>query len=294
LDLPCLPPVARPKKPTIPLPAGACDAHFHIFGPPEKFPYAEGRAYTPPAAPLEAVLAMHAALGISHGVAIQGNAHGTDNTAMLDAISREPKRLRGVAIVPPTVTDAELKRMAGLGVKALRFHHMAGPIKATFSALGIPAFLELAPRMADLGLHLQLMMDADELEVVMPRIKAWKLPVVIDHMGSTHAAAGTSAPGYQALRKYLAEGKIWVKLSGTYRASKQYPDYADARPLHEGLLQANPDQVLWGTDWPHPRLGADMPDDGHLVDLLQAWTPDAALRKKILVDNPARLYGFGE
>lgn len=290
--LPCLPPVAQPKRPALPAPAGACDAHFHIFGPSERFPFSATRAYTPQDAPLEDALAVHEALGIERGVVVQGNAHGTDNSAMIDAVRRAKGRLRGVGIVPADTPAAEIRRMAEAGVCALRFHHIAGDMKATFSPLGIEAFLKLAPVMADLDLHLQIMLDAAELPAVMPRLEGWKRPIVLDHYALAPASEGVSGAGFQALRRYLSEGRLWVKLSAAYRISDRYPDYDDVRPLHEALLEANPDQLLWGSDWPHPRLAANMPDDGHLLDLFNAWTPEA-LRRTILVENPARLYRFG-
>lgn len=290
MDLPCLPPHPAPAKPAVSTPAGACDTHFHLFGPASRFPYAPGRSYTPADAPLEALLRLHDTLGMTHGVVVQGNAHGTDNSALLDALKREPRRLRGGAIVKDTIPHAELKRMADSGVRALRFHHM--PTGKGYSALGLKAFAAFAPRMAELGLHVQFMMDANALADALPCFANWRLPIVIDHMGNIDAARGANQPGVQLMCTLLAEGRIWVKLSGAYRISKRYPDYPDAHPVHEALVTANPDQVVWGTDWPHPRLDKDMPDDGHLLDLFNAWTPDAALRKKILVDNPARLYGF--
>lgn len=293
MDPGCLPAHPNPKKPELPTPPGACDTHFHLFGPVSRFPYAHGRAYTPPEAPLEAALRLHELLGFQRGVVVQGNAHGTDNSALLDALKREPKRLRGSAIVPDTTGAAELKRMADAGVRALRFHHVSGAAKSKFSSIGIQAFEKLAPAMADLGLHMQMLIDSRDLPEVMPSFKNWKLPIVIDHLGQTAATQGINNPGFQAMRSLLAEGKIWVKLSGAYRISARFPDYPDARPFHDGLVAANPDQVVWGTDWPHPRLSEDMPDDGRLLDLFNAWTPDAALRRKILVENPARLYGFG-
>ncbi|MDH3288302.1 MAG: amidohydrolase family protein [Betaproteobacteria bacterium] len=272
-------------------PKQACDAHFHIFGPVSRFPYSPARAYTPPEAPLEALLAMHARLGFARGVVVQGNAHGTDNSALLDALEREPKRLRAVAIVKEDTERRELERMALAGVRALRFHHQPRQ-GGTYSSLGFAAFEKLAPHMAELGLHVQFFMDARGLPDLMPLLKGWNLPVVLDHFGSTKAAEGTAAPGFQTLRRFLSEGRIWVKISGAYRASEQYPDYADARALHEALIAANPDQLLWGTDWPHPRLEKNMPDTGHLLDLFNAWTPDSGVRHKILAENPARLYGF--
>jgi 2-pyrone-4,6-dicarboxylate lactonase len=290
MDLPCLPPIAATRPPAISSPADACDTHFHILGPTTKFPFAEERAFTPEDAPLEAAFGMHDALGMTRGVVVQCNPHGTDNRAILDALQREPERLRGTAIVKADTGRDELKRMADAGIRALRFHHMPG--SARFSAQGMQSFAKLAPLMADLGLHAQFMMDANALDSALPFFKDWKLPVVIDHMGNVDASLGTGQPGVQQLCRLLAEGRIWVKVSAAYRISRRYPDYDDTRAIHQALARANPEQILWGSDWPHTRLEKDMPEDGHLLDLFNAWTADAELRRKILVDNPARLYGF--
>jgi predicted TIM-barrel fold metal-dependent hydrolase len=288
--LPCMPPVTDTRAPKIPTPPGGCDTHFHIFGPVAKFPFAEGRSYTPPDAPLEKLLKMLDALGMRYGVAVQAHPYATDNSVVLDALRREPKRLRATAIVKPDTGRDEIKRMADLGVKSLRFHHV--PHGVGFSPLGMGSFEKLAPIMADLGLNAQFMMDANELDQVMHYFRDWKLPVVLDHMGNIDATLGVNQPGVQAMCRLLAEGRIWVKVSGAYRISTKYPDYDDARAIHEALVSANPEQIIWGTDWPHPRLDKDMPEDGHLLDLFNEWTPDVRLRKKILVDNPAKLYGF--
>lgn len=290
MEIPCPPPHSDPKKPDIPTPPRACDSHFHLFGPAAKFPFAPERAYTPPDAPLEALLALHATLGFDRGVVIQGNAHGTDNSVLFDALAREPRRLRAVAIVRDDITTAELKGMADAGVQALRFHHMPG--SRGFRSHGLESFAALAPRMADLGLHVQFMMDVNALHDSLPYFADWRLPIVIDHMGNIDASRGVKQEGFQLLCRLLAEGELWVKVSGAYRISKRYPDYPDARPFHEALVEANPEQLVWGSDWPHPRLEEDMPDDGHLLDLFNAWTPNAATRRKILIDNPARLYRF--
>lgn len=288
--LPCMPPVADTRAPKIPTPAGGCDTHFHIFGPSDKFPFAPERSYTPPDAPLEKLLKMLDALGMRYGVAVQAHPYATDNRVMLDAVQRSGGRLRGTAIVKPDTTRDEIRRMADIGVKSLRFHHV--PHGVGFSPLGMGSFEKLSPIMADLGLNAQFMMDANELDQVMPYFKDWKLPIVLDHMGNIDAALGPQQPGVQAMCRLLAEGRIWVKVSGAYRISTKYPDYEDARAIHEALVGANPEQIIWGTDWPHPRLDRDMPEDGHLLDLFNEWTPDAALRRKILVDNPAKLYGL--
>jgi predicted TIM-barrel fold metal-dependent hydrolase len=290
VEITCPPPIANPKRPELLAPTNACDTHFHLFGPRDRFPYATQRAYTPPDAPLEALLAMHERIGITRGVMVQGNAHGTDNSVLLDGLRRYPRRLRAVGIVNDDVSTAELKRMADAGVRGLRFHHM--PKGRGYSALGLKTFASLAPRMAEVGLHAQFMMDVNFLDDAVPCFKNWTSPVVLDHMGSVDAALGVDQAGFKMMCGLLAEGKLWVKLSGAYRISKRYPDYPDARPFHEALVKANPEQVVWGSDWPHPRLQEPMPDDGHLLDLFNAWTPDERLRRKILVENPARLYGF--
>ncbi len=290
MDLPCLPPIAATRPPKIATPAGACDTHFHIFGPVAQFPFSTKRSYTPDDAPLEHLLHMLDTLGMARGVVVQGHPYATDNCVVLDALQRQPQRLRGTAIVAPNTSRDELKRMTDAGVRALRFHHM--PHGVGFSPLGLQSFEKLAPVMADLGLHAQFMMDANALDSALPFFQDWKLPIVLDHMGNVDAALGPQQPGVQRMCQLLATGKIWVKVSGTYRVSQQYPDYPDARAIHQALVNANPDQVIWGTDWPHPRLEQDMPEDGHLLDLFNTWTPDAELRQKILVDNPVRLYGF--
>lgn len=291
MDAPCIPPVAQPKPPEIPTPPRSCDTHFHVFGPVSRFPYSSERAYTPPEAPLEKLLTMHAALGFERGVVVQGNAHGTDCAALLDALQREPKRLRGIAILRGDTSRDEIRRMAGLGVRALRFHHQMRQA-GTYSSQGLAAFEALAPHMTESGLHVQFFTDALELPNLARRLKHWKAPVVLDHFGSARAAEGTGAAAFETLRRFLGEGKVWVKISGVYRASDRYPDYDDARALHEALVKTNPDQLLWGSDWPHPRLEKNMPDTGHLLDLFNVWTPDAQIRHRILVENPARLYGF--
>ena len=290
MELPCLPPITPTRTPLIPTPAGGCDTHFHLFGPRAKFPFADSRSYTPDDAPLEQLLKMLDALGMDRGVIVQGNAHGTDNAVVLDALQREPERLRATCIVKPDTPRAELQRMRDLGVRALRFHHM--PHGVGFSPLGMKSFEKLAPVMADLDLHAQFMMDANALDSALPFFKHWRLPVMLDHMGNVDGARGAGQPGVQQMVRLLSEGRIWVKVSGAYRVSTQYPDYPDAKAIHEALVKANPDHIVWGTDWPHPRMEKDMPEDGHLLDVFNAWTPDPSLRRKILVDNPQRLYGF--
>ena len=288
---PCPGPLPEPKRPDIPTPGGACDTHCHVFGPADRFPYADGRPYTPPDAPLEAYLAMLRRLGLSRGVIVQGAAHGADNSAMLDALSRAPEILRGVAVLREDVPDAELRRMDRLGVRALRVNQRFNDgRKHLLAGMGFDAFERTAGRFADLGWHLQLWIDARDLPEFGPRLRRLPVEVVIDHMG--YPRQGVGEPGFRALLRLLGDGGCWVKLSGAYRISDDWPDYADAEVYHRALVGTNPDRLLWGTDWPHPRVVGRMPDTGRLLDLFNAWTPDPEIRRRILVHNPARLYGF--
>ncbi|HVJ53019.1 MAG TPA: amidohydrolase family protein [Aliidongia sp.] len=286
---PSVPPVA----PKIKLPPKACDTHAHIFGPADRFPYAADRSYTPPDAPLSAYLDMLDTLGFERGVVVQGSAHGTDNSAILDAMERHPDRLRGVAVAGAEATPELLKRWDAIGVRGLRFNHFFRDGKLHYrGGIGLDVAKILAPAMADLGWHIQLWIDVKDLPDTLPELQRLPVPVVFDHMGRTDATKGTETAGFQALLRLVGEGGCWVKMSGAHRLSNEWPDYAIARPFHEALVRANPDRLVWGTDWPHPRIEGEMPNAGHLLDLFQEWTPDPDIRQRILARNPARLYGF--
>jgi 2-pyrone-4,6-dicarboxylate lactonase len=291
--IPGCPPPREPSRPATAPPLKACDTHAHVFGPASRFPYADDRSYTPPDAPLAKYLGMLDTLGFARGVLVQGSAHGRDNGAMLDALARHPERLRGVAVADAATPAAELRRWAALGVRGLRFNHFfRGGALHYRGGVPLSAARALAPLMAELGWHLQLWIDVKDLPDTIPVLTSLGLPVVIDHMGRTDARAGTSSPGFQSLLRLVGDGGGWVKLSGAHRLSMQAPDYADVRPFHDALLRANPERLMWGTDWPHPRIEGDMPDAGRLLDLFQQWTPDHETRRRILAANPARLYGF--
>jgi predicted TIM-barrel fold metal-dependent hydrolase len=289
---PCLPPreVTRPK--VLP-PPNACDTHAHVFGPGERFAYAEDRSYTPPDAPLEKYLAMLDAIGFARGVLVQGSAHGHDNSAMLDALGRRPDRLRGVAVADADVAPSTLREWHRIGVRGLRFNHFFRGGQLHYRG-GVPlaAAEKLAPVMKELGWHLQLWIDVKDLPATIPQLKSLGLPVVIDHMGRTDARAGIGTEGFQSLLRAVGDGSCWAKLSGAHRLSLRAPDYPDARPFHEALVKANPERLVWGGDWPHPRVEGEMPDAGHLFELFQQWTPDLKVRERILVANPAKLYDF--
>jgi predicted TIM-barrel fold metal-dependent hydrolase len=286
-------PVAQPKRPRVlPLP-GAWDTHAHVFGPSDKFPYAPGRGYTPPDAPAERFIALLDELGFRNGVVVQGNAHGYDNRVVLDALTRFPQRLRGVAITDTRIEPRVLRDWHKRGIRGLRFHLF--PQKPNYvRGVGLEIFEVFRKTMADLGWVAQFFCDHRMLESSAAALRdiSRQMPVIVDHLGMVPAQAGVADPNFQALLMLVGDGHAHVKLSAVYRCSAHYPDYADARPLHEALVRANPERLMWGTDWPHPLIAAAvMPDDGHLLDLFHDWTPDQETRRRILVDTPARLFG---
>jgi 2-pyrone-4,6-dicarboxylate lactonase len=288
-------PVPRPKAPHVRPPPGAWDAHAHIFGPAERFPYSTGRGYTPPDAPVENYIALLDHLGLARGVAVQGNAHGFDNRVMLDALSRFPRLLRGVAITDTRIQPETLRDWHRLGMRGLRFHLFSDVGKPGYvRGVGLDVFAVFRSVMRDLGWVMQVFCDWRLMQDVAPRLRdiSRELPVIVDHMLHIPATRGTGDANFQALLKLVGEGHVHVKLSAPYRLSARFPDYADARPFHDALLAANPERLMWGTDWPHPSIAADlMPDDGHLLDLFYAWTPDEGVRRRILVETPMRLFG---
>jgi 2-pyrone-4,6-dicarboxylate lactonase len=288
-------PLAHPRRPALPLLPGAWDTHAHVFGPPEKFPYTPGRGYTPAPTPVERYIALLDHLGFAHGVVVQGNAHGYDNRVVLDALARYRGRLRGVAITDTRVAPAALRDWHRLGMRGLRFHLFSAAGRPGYvRGVGLDVFEAFRPAMRELGWVMQVWCDWRALPDVAVTLRdvAAEMPVVIDHMLSIPAARGTSDPAFQALLRLVGDGHLHAKLSAPYRLSEMYPDYPDARAFHDALLRANPERLLWGTDWPHPQIVAErMPDDGHLVDLFLAWTPDPRHRQLVMVDTPARLFG---
>jgi 2-pyrone-4,6-dicarboxylate lactonase len=279
------PPDANPVVPAYVAPPGACDAHCHVFGPAARFPYAPARRYTPPDSPKETLAALHGRLGISRAVLAQASCHGTDNRAMLDAISSSSGAWRGVAMVDADVTEVELNALHDGGVRGLRFNfvrHLGG-------APDLQAIDRLLARVAPLGWHGVLHLDAGDLVTYGSFLDGLRVPFVIDHMGRVDAAAGLEQPAFQRLLELLANELAWVKIAGAERVSRSGKPFHDAIPFARALIDAAPDRVLWGTDFPHPNVRV-MPNDGELVDLFARFTPDEGLRRKILVDNPTRLY----
>jgi predicted TIM-barrel fold metal-dependent hydrolase len=286
-------PVAEPKRPRILPPPGAWDTHAHVFGPADKFPYAPGRGYTPPDAPVERFVALLDRLGFANGVVVQGNAHGYDNRVVLDALQRHPRRLRGVAITDTRIAPAMLYDWHKLGMRGLRFHLLAEE-PGYVRGVGLDVFEVFRRTMTDLGWVMQVLCDYRLLAAAAATLRdiSRDMAVIVDHFGMMPAERGVGEPDFQALLTLVGDGAVHAKVSAPYRLSRQYPDYADARALHEALVRANPERLIWGSDWPHPSIPAEvMPDDGHLLDLFHDWTPDEQTRRRILVDTPARLFG---
>ncbi len=287
--IPDLPPtrMLQPSKPKLKLPAGACDAHFHVFGPGSRFPYLADRKATPADAPKEALFALHKWLGIDHGVIVHTAAHGTDNSATEDALAATGGAYRGIALVPVDVADAELKRLNAAGFRGARFHYMHHLAKAA----PIDAVIAFGERLAAIGWHLQLHMEADLIGELTPAIKRSAVPVIIDHMGRIDASRGLEQPAFKDLLKLMDDKNVWVKVSGCDRASRLGPPYADAVPFARKLVAEFGDRCVWGTDWPHPNH-THIPDDGMLVDLLAEIAPQPSQLQALMVDNPQRFYGF--
>jgi predicted TIM-barrel fold metal-dependent hydrolase len=275
------------------LPRGACDAHCHVFGPAARFPYAEPRSYTPDDAPLAAYLAHLDRLGCERGVLVQPSAYGRDNRAMLDALERNPQRLRGVAVGGSELDAATLRDWHGKGVRALRANEFRRDGKPFYqNGVGLKDIEPYLPLMRELGWHLQLWVDTRDLPELWPALSRVPVPTVVDHMGRMEHRHGTAHPGFQALVRGLGEGRLWTKVSGTYRLGATPPDYLEAKPFHDALVAANPANIVWGSDWPHPRPDGPVPAALRLLQVFLDWTPDAKLRQAILSDNPARLYDF--
>ncbi|MBV7485000.1 amidohydrolase [Bordetella sp. BOR01] len=291
---PCLPARTEAQALDFAPPPRSCDAHAHIFGPFDRFPLDKERSYTPEAYPAEAFIAHLDELGLDRGVLVTGSASGTANDIVLDALARYPQRLRGVIVPRLDLRDAELDRYAEAGVRGVRANLYRLDGKTVYrNGVGLEVLQALAPRLAARGWHAQIWVHAPDLPELMPALKALNLPLVIDHMGRMSTQRGVDDPGFRFLCQQLAQGALWAKISGADRNTSSGPPYRDVDPFAQAILQANSEQVVWGTDWPHINYyQADrMPDDGALCNLLSRWAP-AEVRQRVLVDNPARLYGF--
>jgi predicted TIM-barrel fold metal-dependent hydrolase len=283
----CLPPDPDPVKPALALPPGACDAHCHVFGPATRFPYAADRSYTPPDAPVENLRKLHARLGLTRAVIVHASCHGTEMAVTLDAIASSGGAYRGVACVEESVTDAELGRLHAGGIRGIRFNfvkHLGG-----VPDLGV--FHRLVSRIKPLKWHVVLHFDADDILAQRELLARIDVPFIIDHMGRVKAAEGLEQSPFQSLLELFRENPLaWVKVCGAERVSAGKRPFRDAVPFAQALVAVDSTRILWGTDWPHPNITKDMPNDGELVDLFGEICPDPAARARILVDNPSRLY----
>jgi len=276
----------NPKKPEFTVPAGAVDAHCHVFGPAHKFAYAPERKYTPVDAPKESLFALRDHLGFSKNVIVQASCHGKDNAALLDALRTSNNQARGVAVVSPDITDLEMEEMHKAGVRAVRFNFL----KRLVDPAPKPVYTRLAERVAKLGWHVVVYFEEADREELVPFLKSLPTNIVIDHMGRPDIKAGVQNPGFKAFLTLMEDDKFWVKVGCPERLTTNGPPYDDVAPFAKALVKKAPDRVLWGTDWPHPNMKSHLPDDGLLVDRIPVIAPNETLQKKLLIDNPILLY----
>jgi predicted TIM-barrel fold metal-dependent hydrolase len=282
------PPDPNPKKPQITLPPLACDSHFHVFGPHNRFPYAADRPFTPTDVPKEDLFRLHAFLGFQRGVFVQSTCHGSNHAVLVDLLAAAEGRYRGVALLRPDMPPAEVERLDDAGVRGLRLHFL-------FAHGGKPEPREDMRRMIELaapyGWHVAIHCGGDGIVDLYDFITSIEAPVVIDHIGRINVGDGLRGKAFSVLRRLLDRGNVWVKLSGTDRITMQKYPYADAVPFARDLAAHAPERIVWGTDWPHPNHKA-VPNDGELVDLIAEIAPDEKTRHRMLVENPAKLFGF--
>jgi len=286
------------------VPPGGCDCHVHVFPDPAQFPFWSGRIYTPPPATPEDLLALQKALHMDRVVIVTPSVYGTDNAATLYGIKAlGPQRARGVAVIGPSTTPAELDAMDQAGIRGIRVNLETGgvtdPAVAAKSLEAAVGSIRSMPTW-----HMQVYARLSIIAALKGRLADVPMPIVFDHFAGAQASLGVGQPGFDAVLDLVRSGKAYVKISGAYRASTKLPDYPDTAPLARALVAANADRIVWGSDWPHPdsavvpeRKPTDIAppmavDDGRVLNLLAEWVPDAVIRHKILVENPARLYRF--
>lgn len=296
--------LASASQPATPVnfkvPAGACDCHTHIFGDPKQFPFAPQRVYTPPGASIPEMRSLHRALHIDRVVIVHPSVYGTDNSCSLDAIKRLGPRARGIAVIDDKTSDATLEEMTRGGMRGIRINlETAGQADP---AAARQRFQSAAARAKARNWHVQIYTRLSVIEALKDQVMASPVPVVFDHFGGAQAALGLHQPGFDTLLNLVRSGKAYVKVSAPYRSSTQAPNFPDVVPFAKALIAANAERILWGSDWPHP---AQIPgrkiteitpltqvDDGNDLNQFAAWTDNGAQRKIVLVDNPARLFGF--
>ncbi len=288
---PTIPPHDRnPKKPGIALPPLSCDSHFHVFGPHSEFPYSPTRPFTPTDAGKADLFKLHEFLGIQRGVFVNSTAHGRDNRVLVDLLEAGKGRYRGVALIDPATSAAEIESLDDAGVRGIRLHWY-------FPHGGAPRprdeMRKMIALVADYGWHIANHVGGSGMVDYYDFIASIEAPVVIDHMARIDIEEGLNGPAFTALKRLLDRGNAWVKLSGADRITKEPHNYEGAIPFARALAQHAPERIVWGTDWPHPNhKPGSVPNDGELVDLIGAIAPDTRTRKLMMVDNPTRLFGF--
>lgn len=278
----------NPSKPGYRPPPGAVDAHCHVFGPADQFPYAPERKYTPCDASKDKLFELRDYLGFERNVIVQATCHGKDNRALVDALKASSGMARGVASVGGDITEAELAEMHEAGVRGVRFNFVKRLVDATPREL----FLGISEKIARFGWHIVVYFEAQDLEDLIPFLKQLPTTIVVDHMGRPDIAKGVDHPDFQRFVALMDEmPNLWSKVSCPERLSVEGPPlYTDVTPFARLLVDRFTDRVLWGTDWPHPNMKSHMPDDGHLVDVIPHIATDEAKQRALLVDNPMRLY----
>ena len=278
----------NPSKPRFVPPAGAVDAHCHVFGPEAAFPFAPQRKYTPCDASKAQLFALRDFLGFSRNVIVQATCHGNDNRAMVDAVRTAGDKARGIASVGPEITMAELRAMDAAGVRGVRFNFLKRLVDATPREV----FLSISRKIAELGWHIVVYFEAEELDSLLPFLAQLPTTIVVDHMGRPDVAKGVDSPDFARFIALMEKNpRVWSKVTCPERLSVSGPPaYDDVVPFAARLVSLFPDRVLWGTDWPHPNMTTHAPDDGGLVDFIPRIAPTKEQQQKLLVDNPMRLY----
>lgn len=298
--------LATASQPVTPVnfdvPAGACDCHTHIFGDAARFPFAPGRTYSPEPASVDEIRALHRALRISRVVVVQPSVYGTDNACTLDAVRQLGPGARGVAVIDENTPESTLDEMGRAGIRGIRLNLETGGV--TDVAVARQRVQRAVERLRRRDWHLQINTRLSVIEGISSLVAESAVPVVFDHFGGAQASLGIQQAGFAALVNLVRTGKAYVKISAPYLASTQAPDYPDVVPFARTLVAANPERLLWATNWPHPdssrvpgRKATDIAqhrriDDGRVLNQLAVWVPDPVQRKTILVENPARLYRF--
>ena len=288
----CAPPDPAPRAPRAKFPALACDCHAHICGPQATYGYIPERIYTPPDALLPAYRHLLATLGCERAVLVQPSFHGTDNRAMVAALREGNGTFRGVAVLADDASERDIAALHEAGVRGARLNIV--DLKTGKGELPLAHIERLAARIQPFGWHIEFLMHVDEFPELDRMLARLPVACVFGHLGYVRADKGIGMPGFEALLRLLRAGLAWVKLTGPYRISTGPLPHADLLSFAHMLVEAAPDRLVWGSDWPHVKTEwtIPMPNDGELADLLEAWVPDASVRRRVLVDNPARLYGF--